>query len=54
MGDYCRRTNGGHISLGFQLANPITNDIKNFVLSGLKDNSFNGQAIKDTWEHIVI
>ncbi|MCI45031.1 hypothetical protein A2U01_0066270, partial [Trifolium medium] len=29
MGDYCRRTDAGQISMGFQPANPVTFDIKN-------------------------
>lgn len=47
MGDYCRRTGVGHISLGFQPANLVTFDVKNYVLSDLRDNSFDIQAIRD-------
>lgn len=46
------RTDAGHISLGFQSANPITFNIKNFVLSSLRDNLFDGQAIWDPWDHL--
>lgn len=46
MGDYYNRTNAGHISLGFQPANPVTFNIKNDVLSDLKNNSFNGKLIR--------
>lgn len=45
LGDYCRRIDVGHISLGFQPANPVTFNIEKFVLLGLRDNSFNKQAI---------
>ncbi|KAK2454451.1 hypothetical protein QL285_002009 [Trifolium repens] len=45
MGDYCRRTDAGQISMGFQPANPVTFDIKNTVLSGLRENQFDGSAI---------
>lgn len=53
MGDYCRKTGVGQISLGFQLANPVNFDINNYVLSGLKDNSSDGKAIRDPWEHLT-
>lgn len=36
------KTDAGLISLGFQHANPVTFDINNFVLSGLRDNPFEG------------
>ncbi|GAU10391.1 hypothetical protein TSUD_422810, partial [Trifolium subterraneum] len=52
MGDYCRRTDTGQISMGFQPANPVTFDIKNTVLSGLRDNQFDGSAIRDPWAHL--
>jgi hypothetical protein len=45
MGDYCRRTDAGQISMGFQPANPVTFDIKNTILSGLRENQFDGSAI---------
>ncbi|MCI04368.1 hypothetical protein A2U01_0025415 [Trifolium medium] len=38
MGDYCRRTNAGQISMGFQSANHVAFDIKNTVLSSLREN----------------
>lgn len=28
-------------------------DINNFALHGLRDNPFDGQAIRDLWEHLV-
>lgn len=40
LGDYCRRTIVGQMSLGFLPESPLTLDINNYVLSGLKDNSF--------------
>lgn len=46
---YCRKTDVGHISFGFQLANPITFDIQNFVLLDLRENPFNEQ---EPWEHL--
>ena len=54
IGDYCMRTDTDAISRGFQLVNPVTFDIKTYVLQGLIDNPFNGQAIHDTWEHITM
>lgn len=53
LGDYCKMTDVGQILLGFQPDNPVTFDIKNFVLSGLKDNQVEGKAIKDHWEHLA-
>lgn len=50
--DYCRRTNDIQISLGFQSANPLTFDIKNYVVSGLRENPFDGKAIRDPWENL--
>lgn len=47
MGDYCRRIDVGHISLGFQSTNHVTFDIKNYMLLGLRDNMFDNQAIRD-------
>lgn len=47
MGDYCRRTDVGQISLGFQPPNLVTFNIKNYVLSGLRENIFDGQAVRD-------
>lgn len=44
MEDYCRRTDVGHISLGFQPTNPVTFNIKNSLLSSLRENSFDGQT----------
>ncbi|KAK2369112.1 hypothetical protein QL285_082265 [Trifolium repens] len=52
MGDYCRRTDAGQISMGFQPANPVTFDIKNTVLSGLREKQFDGSAIRDPWAHL--
>lgn len=51
--DYCRRIDVGQVPLGFQPANPRTFDIKNFILSSLRDDPFDGQAIRDPWEHLV-
>lgn len=46
MGDYCKRTDEGKVSRGFVPANPTNFDIKNFVLSGFRDNPFDGNAIR--------
>lgn len=54
IGDYYMRTDIDAISRGFQLVNPVKFDIKSYVLQGLIDNPFNGQAIRDTWEHITM
>lgn len=53
IGDYCTRTDVGQMSLGFQLANPITFNIKNDVLSGLRDNPFDRKVIRGSWEHLA-
>lgn len=50
--EYYRRIKADQISRGFQPANPVTFDIKNYVLHVLKDNLFNGQAINDSQEHL--
>lgn len=52
IGDYCKRTDEWEVSRGFLPEDPDNFDIKNFVLSGLKDNSFNGNTIRDPWEHL--
>lgn len=44
VGDYCRKTVVDQISLGFQLPNPVTFDIKNYVLLSLKDNPWENLA----------
>ena len=53
MGDYCKRTDEGWVSRGFVLEDPANFDINNYVLSSLRDNSFNGNAIRDSWEHLA-
>ncbi|CAL5185729.1 unnamed protein product [Lathyrus oleraceus] len=53
MGDYCKRTDEGHVSRGFVSENPSNFDIKNYVLSGLRDNPFNENAIRDSWKHLA-
>ncbi|KAK2396440.1 hypothetical protein QL285_058094 [Trifolium repens] len=52
MGDYCNRTDTYQISLGFQPANPANFDIKGNVLTGLRENQFEGGANNDTWGHL--
>lgn len=49
MGDYCKRTDEGHVSRGFVPTNPINFDNKNYVLSCLRYNSFDGNTIIDLW-----
>lgn len=53
LGDYCRRTNLRQICLGFQLANSVTFDIKNHVLTNLKEYPFDGKTIRDPWKHLA-
>lgn len=53
MGDYCKRTNEGEVSRGFVSTNPTNFDINNFVISGLRDNQFEGNTIRDPWEHLA-
>lgn len=53
MEDYCKKTDVGQISLGFQPTNPVTFDVKILVLLGLRDKWFDEQAIKDPREHMA-
>ena len=53
MGDYCKQTDEGHVSRGFVPVDPANFDIKNFVLSGLTDNPFDGNAIRDPQAHLA-
>lgn len=52
MKDYCRRIYDGQISLGFQPANPVTFNVKSFVLSSLREKLFDGKDIRCPWEHM--
>lgn len=47
MGEYCKQTDAWKISMGVVPDNPTTFEIKNYVLSGLMDNSFDGNEIWD-------
>ncbi|GAU40459.1 hypothetical protein TSUD_134610 [Trifolium subterraneum] len=42
LGDYGQATDGQNLNLGFQPVNPASFDIKNTVLSALKENQFSG------------
>ncbi|GAU28118.1 hypothetical protein TSUD_295550 [Trifolium subterraneum] len=42
LGDYGQTTGGHNPNLGFQPVNPVSFDIKNTVLSALKENQFSG------------
>ncbi|XP_050918402.1 uncharacterized protein LOC127135809 [Lathyrus oleraceus] len=53
MEDYCKRTDEGQVSKGFVLADPSNFDIKNYVLSSLRDNPFDVNAIRDPWKHLA-
>ncbi|CAL5203022.1 unnamed protein product [Lathyrus oleraceus] len=53
MGDYCKRIDEGQISRGFVPTNPHNFDIKNYVLSELRDNLFDMNKIRDPWEHLA-
>ncbi|MCH89842.1 putative athila retroelement ORF1 protein [Trifolium medium] len=52
MRDYCRRTDRDQVTLGFQPANPVTIDIKGNVLTGLRENQFDGRLNTDPWDHL--
>jgi hypothetical protein len=52
MGDYCKRTNNDQISLGFQLTNPANFHIKENVLTGLRENQFDGRINNEPWDHL--
>ncbi|KAK2396597.1 hypothetical protein QL285_058243 [Trifolium repens] len=54
MGDYCKRTDTDQISLGFQPANLANFDIKGNVLTGLRENQFDGRANNDPWDHLAM
>lgn len=53
MGEYCEWTYGGHVSRGFVPVGPANFNIKNYVFSGLRENPFDGNAIKDPWAHLA-
>lgn len=53
MEDYCKQTDEGQVSGGFIPTDPANFDIKNFMLSGLKENMFNENAIRDPWAHLA-
>lgn len=53
MRDYCKQIDEWHVSRGFVPADPANFDIKNFVLSGLRDNLFNENTIIDPWAHLA-
>ncbi|GAU45603.1 hypothetical protein TSUD_285720 [Trifolium subterraneum] len=42
LGDYGQATDGQNPNMGFQPVNPVSFDIKNTVLSALKENQFSG------------
>ena len=53
MWDYCKRIDAWKITRGFIVADPGNFDIKNYVLSGLRENPFDGNVIQDPWEHLA-
>lgn len=53
MGDYYKQTDEGHVSRGFIPTDPANFVIKNCVLSDLRDNLFDENAIRDPWTHIA-
>lgn len=53
MGDYCKLTDEAHVSRGFVPAYPANFDIKNYVLSGLRENPFDGNTIRNPWVHLA-
>ncbi|MCH86407.1 hypothetical protein A2U01_0007264 [Trifolium medium] len=52
MGEYCKRSDTYHVSLGFRPTNSVNFDIKSTVLACLRENQFNGRANKDPWDHL--
>src|SRR4030065_1731888 len=52
LGDFGKRTNRGKITHEFQPLNPVSFDIKNSVLTNLKENAFDGNPIRDPNEHL--
>lgn len=52
MGGYYKRTNEGQFSRGFVSTDPVNFDIKNYVLSILRENLFDRNAIRDPLEHL--
>lgn len=53
MGDYYKQTDEGQVFRGFVPANPANFDIKSFVLSGLRENLFDRNMIRDPWAHLA-
>lgn len=49
MKDYYKRTIEGQVSRAFVWEDPANFDIKNSVLSGLKDNLFDRNTVRDLW-----
>lgn len=45
MGEYCKQTDAWKFSMGVVPDNPTTFEIKNYVLLGLMDDSFDGNEI---------
>ncbi|WJX72522.1 hypothetical protein P8452_56394 [Trifolium repens] len=52
MRDYYKRTGNDQISLEFQPVNPANFDIKGNVLTGLRENQFDGHINNDPWDHL--
>lgn len=43
----------GHTSRGFVPVNPANFDTKSYMISSLRDNLFDENAIRDPWEHLA-
>lgn len=52
MGDYFKQTDAGRVFRGFVPEDTVNFDIKNYVLSGLRENSFDGNAL-ETHGHLL-
>ncbi|XP_045822039.1 uncharacterized protein LOC123914922 [Trifolium pratense] len=50
LGDYDQRNNGELANLGFQPRNPVSFEIKNYVLSALKEDQFSGSESQKFYE----
>lgn len=53
MREYCKRTNKGKVSREFIPKDPANFDIKNSVLSGLRDNPFDRNVVRYLLEHLT-
>ncbi|XP_050896168.1 uncharacterized protein LOC127102889 [Lathyrus oleraceus] len=50
---YCKQADEGQVSRGFIPEDPANFDIRNSILSSLRENMFDGNAIRDPWAHLA-